>query len=252
MERETGWMHSFILIVFSILIFAWNFLQNFVWNKGIRSSSVILQGTRQPRFFQGTYQQAVSEASKSDKFLLVYLHSTLHASTPKFCQTVLCTDQVACFIEDHFVIWMADVLQPEGCKLAHNFGVTTYPFFAVVTNISNYSALGVYLQSLGYNKRITRNGLMLVSCKHGEMTAQQLIEDLTKTLENHGALLQAAKSERLDREKDRELIENQDRDYQESLKRDKAKERQRKEEEQRRILEEENRKKRRNSQRRKT
>jgi len=136
---------------------------------------------------------------------------------------------------------MADVLHPEGCKLAHNFAVTTYPFFAVVTNIGNYSALGVYLQSLGYNKRITRNGLMLVSSKYGEMNAQQLIEDLTKTLENHGALLQASKQERLDREKERELIETQDRDYQESLKRDKAKERQRKEEEQRKKLEEENR-----------
>jgi len=168
-----------------------------------------------------------------EKFLLVYLHSSLHVNTPKFCNEVLCTEPVASFLEEHFVLWMADVNQPEGSKLTENFGVTKYPFFAVVINISNYSSLAIYLQSLNYNRRITRNGLMLVASKQGEMTAKQLIEDLTRTLETHGALIQAIRSERNEREREREIIENQNRDYYFSLEQDKAKEKQRKEEEDR-------------------
>jgi FAS-associated factor 2 len=166
-------------------------------------------------------------------------------NTPKFCNEVLCTEQVASFLEEHFVLWMADVQQPEGYKLTENFGVTTYPFFAVVINISNYSSLAGYLQSLNYNRRITRNGLMLVASKQGVMNARQLIEELTKTLENHGALNQAIKNERKDREREREIIELQNRDYLVSLEKDKEKEKQKREEEDRirkekeRILEEE-------------
>jgi len=133
---------------------------------------------------------------------------------------------------------MADVLKQEGCKLMNQFGVTNYPFFAVVTNIPNHASLTGYLHSLNYNKRINRNGLMLVALKQGEMTAHQLVEDLTKTLETHGPLLMAIKNERLDRERERELRENQDRDYEVSLKRDQDREKQKQEVELRKIEEE--------------
>jgi len=232
-HQPTSWIHSILLVLLSIIILIWNFFIKLRRSQKSTPKQILLPGNRKPRFFQGTYQQAISEASKAEKFLLVYLHSSLHINTPKFCNEVLCTEQVASFLEDHFVIWMADVHQPEGCKLTDNFGVTDYPFLAVVINISNYSSLAVYLQSLNYNRRIPRNGLMLVDSKQGEMTATKLIEDLTKTLEIHGPLIQAIRSERRDREREREIIENQNRDYFFSLEQDKAKEKQKRDEEDR-------------------
>jgi len=113
----------------------------------------------------------------------------------------------------------------------HHFGVTTFPCFAVVTNITNYSSLAAYLQSLNYPKRITRNGLILLSSKQGDMTAQQLISELSNTLETHGPLIIATKSERSDRETEREIRDSQDRDYEESLRRDKDKDKIKREEE---------------------
>jgi len=221
------------LVLFSLFFLIWNFLVSMFWKPQKTPHQTLLAWNRKPRFFQGTYHQAISEASKVEKFLLVYLHSSHHVNTPKFCNEVLCTEEVASFLEDHFVLWMADVQQPEGYKLTDNFGVTTYPFFAVVINISNCTSLAGYLQSLGYDRRITRNGLMLVSSKQGEMNAKQLIEELTRTLENHGALIQAIKSERKDREREREIIELQNRDYLVSLEKDKEKEKQKREEENR-------------------
>jgi FAS-associated factor 2 len=220
-------------VLFSIFFFFWNFLISKLWKPQKTPQETLLPGNRKPQFFQGTYHQAISEASKVEKFLLVYLHSSHHVNTPKFCNEVLYTEPVATFLEDHFVLWMADVQQPEGYKLTDNFGLTTYPFLAVVINITNYSSLAGYLQSLSYNRRITRNGLMLVSSKQGEMNARQLIEEMTRTLENHGALIQAIKSERKDREREREIIELQNRDYLVSLEKDKEKEKQKREEENR-------------------
>ena len=41
-------------------------------------------GLRHPRFFRGSYRQALDEAKRDLKFLLVYLHSEDHQHTRKF------------------------------------------------------------------------------------------------------------------------------------------------------------------------
>lgn len=40
----------------------------------------------QPVFYQGTYAQAVNDAKRELRFLLVYLHSDNHADTALFCR----------------------------------------------------------------------------------------------------------------------------------------------------------------------
>lgn len=39
-----------------------------------------------PRFCGNSYSQAVANANRETKFLLVYLHSPLHDDTPRFCR----------------------------------------------------------------------------------------------------------------------------------------------------------------------
>jgi len=81
-----------------------------------------------------------------------------------------------------------------------------------------------YLQSLNYNKRFGRSGTTLLYKHQGYISQELLMQALTDILETHGPLLQAAKSEREERERERYLVEMQDREFQESLQRDRERE----------------------------
>jgi len=202
---------------------------------------LILSGERQPRFFEGTYSQAAHKAREENKFLLVYLHSSMHSDSPRFCREVLCTENVASFLEENFILWGGDITTTEAYRLSNQFGVTSYPFFAVVANVSNTETMWGYLQSLNYNKRLSKSGTNLLYRKEGYIAEEQLMQALTDTLETHGPLLVAAKSEREERERERNLVEMQDREFLESLQRDREREQRRIEEENRRRMEEESR-----------
>ncbi|CAN0576418.1 unnamed protein product, partial [Ectocarpus sp. 12 AP-2014] len=41
---------------------------------------------RRPMFLAESYREAVQEAARQHKFLMVYLHSPLHQDTPNFCR----------------------------------------------------------------------------------------------------------------------------------------------------------------------
>lgn len=41
---------------------------------------------RRPQFVEESYREAVREAARQHKFMMVYLHSPLHQDTPHFCR----------------------------------------------------------------------------------------------------------------------------------------------------------------------
>ena len=43
-------------------------------------------GRTHPTFYQGSYSQAIQDAKKELRFLLVYLHSSEHKDTEGFCR----------------------------------------------------------------------------------------------------------------------------------------------------------------------
>lgn len=43
-------------------------------------------GRIHPTFYQGSYSQAIEDAKKELRFLLVYLHSSEHEDTEQFCR----------------------------------------------------------------------------------------------------------------------------------------------------------------------
>lgn len=244
-REPVGWITWALLLLFSIVVTLWttisSLMRSFLPWKGPRTQShaLILPYGRQPRFFDGSYTQAFSKAREENKFLLVYLHSSLHSDSPRFCRDVLCTDRVAYFLEENFVIWGGDVFQQEASNLSTKFGATTYPFLAVITNFTSSSSFNAYLLSLNYTERWARSGTILLFKSQGYIPQENLLRDLTDTLETHGALLLAAKAEKEDREQDRTLVERQDKEFQESLQRDREREQMKMEEENRKRLEEE-------------
>lgn len=45
-------------------------------------------GRTHPTFYEGSYGQAIEDAKKELRFLLVYLHSSEHKDTEQFCRFV--------------------------------------------------------------------------------------------------------------------------------------------------------------------
>lgn len=164
------------------------------------------------------------------------MHSSQHGDTPRFCREVLCTERVATFLEENFVLWGGDIKHEEAHRLAYLLGTTSYPFFAVVCNFSNSTSVNTYLQSEGYNTRFARSGATILQRIQGFITEDDLLAALTTVLESHGPLLIAARSDVIERERDRQMVEMQNRDFEESLRHDREKE-EKKLEEQRRVEE---------------
>jgi len=123
--------------------------------------------------------------------------------------------------------------------VSYQLEATSYPFFALVTHVTNSNAMIGYLRSLNYNKRFAHSGQTLLYKRQGYISSALLMQELTDTLETHGPLLRAAKAEREERERERSLVEIQDREFQESLRRDQEREQRKNEEKIRQRMEEE-------------
>lgn len=69
-----------------------------------------------PVFYQGTYAQALNDAKRELKFLLVYLHSERQNSTDvaSMCRNCLANDKVIEYINRNMLFWACDIESPEG------------------------------------------------------------------------------------------------------------------------------------------
>lgn len=90
-----------------------------------------------PNFFQGSVAEAVLEAQRTHKLLLLYLHKP-QATNPQdvgqhpFCRDVLCTQFIADLLNANFICW-AGVAESKECSwLQAQLRVRSHPFLAVL------------------------------------------------------------------------------------------------------------------------
>eukprot|EP00271_Cylindrocystis_brebissonii_P014544 TRINITY_DN35906_c0_g1_i1.p1 TRINITY_DN35906_c0_g1~~TRINITY_DN35906_c0_g1_i1.p1 ORF type:complete len:518 (-),score=99.37 TRINITY_DN35906_c0_g1_i1:726-2279(-) len=168
-------------------------------------------GVNHPRFIDATFAEAVRRGTEQHRFLFVYLHSADHVNTPGFCRGTLCTDVVTAFIDANFVAWGGDVRTSEGFRMSNWLKASRFPYCAVVTGASNQRLLA--LQQV-----------------EGPVSPSRLLAMLQKALDDHGALLVAARADEEERLLSRRLREEQDAAYQAALLEDQEKERRAQEE----------------------
>lgn len=90
-------------------------------------------GDRHPQFYRGPYSQALNDAKRELKFLLVYLHNELHQDTGAFCQEVLTHKEVISYLSrNNLIFWACSVDLPEGHKTSQALRENTYPFLALI------------------------------------------------------------------------------------------------------------------------
>jgi len=179
-------------------------------------------GNTHPRFISGSFQQACTQSRSEFKFLIVYLHSPMHQNTSSFCRNTLCTEMIADFFNEHFLCWAGSISYAEPYKVSNMLGASTYPFLAVICN--NAAAL-------------TGSAMAMLDRIEGLIEPEDLMARLTQILESHGPILAASRIEIEERQENRNIIQEQDRAFLESLAEDEARER-RQQEEQRRLFQE--------------
>uniref|UniRef100_A0A8D2B3Z0 FAS-associated factor 2 n=1 Tax=Sciurus vulgaris TaxID=55149 RepID=A0A8D2B3Z0_SCIVU len=174
-------------------------------------------GRAHPVFYQGTYSQALNDAKRELRFLLVYLHGDDHQDSDEFCRNTLCAPEVISLINTRMLFWACSTNKPEGYRVSQALRENTYPFLAMI---------------MLKDRRMTVVGRL-----EGLIQPDDLINQLTFIMDANQTYLV---SERLERkEPDQVLRQQQDEAYLASLRADQEKERKKREERERKRRKEE-------------
>ncbi|CAH3168286.1 unnamed protein product [Porites lobata] len=176
-------------------------------------------GSVHPTFYQGSYSQALDDAKRELRFLLVYLHSSEHQDTDQFCSSTMTNEGFREYVNGNMLFWAANVKSPEGYKVSRALREATYPFLALIC--------------------LRDNRMTVVGRMEGIMTVDRYISLLARLIEDNEPALVAARVDRQERTHAQRLRDEQDEAYYESVRADQEKERKKREEEDRKRQEEE-------------
>ncbi|KAF9167682.1 hypothetical protein DFQ26_003646 [Actinomortierella ambigua] len=168
-------------------------------------------GTAHPDFYPGGYTAALNRAKNDLKFLFVYLHSVEHDATDKFCRETLANNELNAYLRsNNYLVWGGNVEETEPFQVSQTLQTVRYPFIGVI---------GLSQGSSGSSAA----KMVLIDRIEGPSTAQQIIQRLTQLQASHAAVLTRLRAERREREMARELRQQQDDAYQQSLLADREK-----------------------------
>ncbi|KAG0028199.1 hypothetical protein BGZ82_008548 [Podila clonocystis] len=161
--------------------------------------------------------RALNKAKNDLKFLVVYLHSDEHDATDKYCKETLADSELLSYlVVNEMIIWGGNVKETEGFQVATTLQTVRYPFLGVIA-LSQPTA----------GSSATK--MVLIDRIEGPSTAEQIIERLTQQVNRQSAALDRLRSERRERDMAREIRQQQDDAYQQSLRADREKARQQRE-----------------------
>ncbi|KAK7091701.1 FAS-associated factor 2-like [Littorina saxatilis] len=167
-------------------------------------------GTSHPVFYQGTYSQALNDAKRELRFLMVYLHGDDHQDSDTFCRNTLCHSDIVNFFNTGPLFWACNTGSPEGYRVSQALKENTYPFLGLIV--------------------LRENRMTAVARIEGPIGPDVLIRRLEGVMRENEASLVAARAEREERQFNQTLRQEQDAAYLESLHADQEKERRKQEE----------------------
>ncbi|KAF9350819.1 hypothetical protein BGX26_011037 [Mortierella sp. AD094] len=174
-------------------------------------------GTVHPNFYAGGYSAALNKAKSDLKFLVVYLHSDEHDATDSFCKETLADTSLLSYLRtNEFLVWGGNVKETEGFQVATTLQTVRYPFIGLI-------ALSQPTSGSSSTK------MVLIDRIEGPSTAEQIIQRLTQQVTRQSTALERLRAERREREMAREIRQQQDDAYEQSLRADREKARQQKE-----------------------
>ncbi|PQE21310.1 ubx domain protein [Rutstroemia sp. NJR-2017a WRK4] len=167
-------------------------------------------------FFDGGYAQALDLAKKDLKFLLVHLLSPEHDDTFDFVRGVLLSEEVTAFINDptnNIIFWAGDVRDSEAYQVSTALRCTKLPFTALITHTPEHGS----------------TSMSVVARLSGPDSPGAFIAKLQSAIGQHSEKLAAARAARSAQQFERNLRQEQDSAYEQSLAQDRERARQRRE-----------------------
>jgi len=176
-------------------------------------------GEKHPVFYRGTYKQALLDIKDNYQVLIVIVNSPEHDDTPEFCRNIIASDTFIDYIKErNFIVWAGSVNEIEGYKVNNVFGATTYPFIGLVAH--------------------QRKRPMIAEKIEGLQSVEEIIQKIDQKYEQLYAQLQSELAEQREREQSRIIRQEQESAYEESLRKDRERERKEKLERERKEREE--------------
>ncbi len=176
-----------------------------------------------PVFYRGTYSQALNDAKRELKFLLVFLHSETNSPVSaiagpgekvtecvNFCRNTLSHPEVIEYINTHMLLWACDVSSPEGYRVSHSINAKSYPIMVMIG--------------------LRAHKMIVMGRMEGECKPEELMRRLRTVVQENSVWLNQARNERLERSFTQTLRQQQDLAYEQSLRADQEKERKKQEE----------------------
>jgi len=176
---------------------------------------VATYGITLPRFYEGSFQQALMSALRDLKLLVVYLHSDNSRYTREFCTSVLNNEFIRTMLDENFVLWGGDITRMEAHHVSQMVHARQYPCFCVLLPASVEE-------------------IRVVGSLHGEVRTEAAVGMLSACMEEMDVHRAEIVGRQAQHQEDRSLREQQDREYEEGLARDRERE-----ESQRTVLEQE-------------
>lgn len=140
-----------------------------------------------PVFYQGTYAQALNDAKRELKFLLVYLHSEGRGDVVNFCRNTLADNSVIEYINrNNMLFWACDVSAPEGYRVSHSINARVYPILVMVG--------------------LRANKMIIMGRMEGDCSAEELIRRMQTVVGDNEIWLSQARAERSETYKSREEL----------------------------------------------
>lgn len=183
-------------------------------------------GPNELPFMENGYAQALDQAKRELKFLLIILISPEHDDTAPFVRETLLSPDVVAFIknsENNILLWAGTVQDAEGYQISHSLSVTKFPFAGLICHTPVVSA----------------TAMSIVGRLVGPMPQAAFISKLRRSLEKHAPELTRVRLQRQEQNSVRSLRQEQDSAYERSLAQDRERARQKKEERERQRREEE-------------
>ncbi|KAF4694776.1 hypothetical protein FOZ60_006930 [Perkinsus olseni] len=184
-----------------------------------------------PRFFEGTFSQALSTAERSTKFL--FGDSTIR-EVPSMTMVVgqmASSSAFAQLLDENFVLWGVDCGTAQGYSLAYRvMRARSFPYLcALMPKAAGGSTTGPQT-AVEPDSELRVSGVLQGD---SACSVEQVTGLLLKCVEDQNEMRSRVEAVRLQQQMDRELRQQQDQEYQEALAQDREAERNRKEAEER-------------------
>ncbi|KAK2952403.1 putative FAS-associated factor 1 [Blattamonas nauphoetae] len=179
-----------------------------------------------PVFFDGTSSQAIRQGFQERKAVLFYLHCDEHQKTDEFCLDVLCNDNFRSFVNQNFVLWGGCVSRTARVKPTTSF----FSFFAKrlrnTNSEANHLSFDLNASSFPFLALIepSQTKPTILATYVGPYEPNTLMYSIRKTIEKRQAKNLRQHEMRAHLDENVLIREEQDREYEESLRRDRERE----------------------------